>query len=151
MFGCGGVDTLNGDNGNDILDGGNDGDTLNGGRGNDRLTGGPGADTFNCGMGDDTVTDYDPSEGDTVNADCENVETADAVAPETFIDIVVDGDGNEVSNGEYIYSYVIKFEFSGSSNVGIAGFECKLDDGEFQSVLVLKSIMASLLGNMILK
>jgi hypothetical protein len=53
--------------------------------------------------------------------------------PETSIDSAVDGNGNEVSNYDYISSYDITFTFSATDDVGIVGFECKLDEGEFQS------------------
>jgi hypothetical protein len=36
------------------------------------LTGGEGAQRFVCGGGEDTITDYNPAEGDTKTADCEN-------------------------------------------------------------------------------
>ncbi|MDQ3852989.1 MAG: hypothetical protein M3299_09165 [Thermoproteota archaeon] len=44
-----------------------------GGDGGDTLTGGPDADQFDCGAGTDEVTDYNPDEGDTVQANCEDV------------------------------------------------------------------------------
>ena len=43
-----------------------------GGDGNDVLTGGKGANRFVCGGGNDTITDFNPAEGDTKTADCEN-------------------------------------------------------------------------------
>ena len=43
-----------------------------GGDGDDLLTGGEGAQRFVCGGGEDTITDYNPAEGDTKTADCEN-------------------------------------------------------------------------------
>jgi Ca2+-binding RTX toxin-like protein len=63
-----GNDYLFGNQGNDILQGGNGNDTLVGGTGNDTLTGGAGADRFyfNFGDGRDTVTDFTPSQGDTI-------------------------------------------------------------------------------------
>ncbi|MBW4481833.1 MAG: tandem-95 repeat protein [Tildeniella torsiva UHER 1998/13D] len=63
QLGGNGVDTLNGNAGNDYLDGGNGADTLNGNAGNDillgqngddLLTGGAGADTSTGGNGADT-------------------------------------------------------------------------------------------------
>jgi Ca2+-binding RTX toxin-like protein len=43
-----------------------------GGDGDDLLTGGKGANRFVCGGGNDTITDFNPAEGDTKTADCEN-------------------------------------------------------------------------------
>lgn len=76
---------VNGDEGDDYLslDSALD---LKGGEGDDVLevlapsyetyyNGGPGADTFNCSPGPgDEVEDYNPTEGDTVSADCETVQ-----------------------------------------------------------------------------
>ncbi|MEE4464244.1 calcium-binding protein, partial [Azotobacter chroococcum] len=73
------ADTLTGSSGNDVLIGGQGNDTLIGsagddiligGAGDDTLTGGDGADTFIWRAGDtgnDVVTDFDPSEGDTLD------------------------------------------------------------------------------------
>ena len=98
LFGCGGDDTINGGqgedlvdggDGNDNLDGGNGKDTIIGGAGNDfikggnggeTLTGGDGADTFDCGHAADIVTDFDPTEGDTLIA-CENAVIQDTIPP----------------------------------------------------------------------
>jgi Ca2+-binding RTX toxin-like protein len=46
-------------------------DKLFGGTGNDVMLGGEGADQLNCGDGIDTVLDYDPSQGDVINSNCE--------------------------------------------------------------------------------
>ena len=43
-----------------------------GGDGDDLLTGGEGANRFVCGGGNDTIKDFNPAEGDTKTADCEN-------------------------------------------------------------------------------
>jgi Ca2+-binding RTX toxin-like protein len=43
-----------------------------GGGGNDELTGDAGADQFRCGGGTDTINDFNPAEGETKTADCEN-------------------------------------------------------------------------------
>src|ERR1044071_2927170 len=51
-----GNDILNGSPENDILNGGANDDTLNGGAGNDRLTGNGQTDTFNGGAGNDRLT-----------------------------------------------------------------------------------------------
>ena len=72
-----GNDELNGDGGNDVIygaagadtiDGGSGDDEFFGGSGNDELTGGSGADTFafENGHGDDVITDFNVSDGDTI-------------------------------------------------------------------------------------
>jgi Ca2+-binding RTX toxin-like protein len=66
LNGGAGADVLDGGVGNDILIGGDGADTLAGGDGADSLTGGSGADVFVL-QGNDTVTDYDGTQGDTVN------------------------------------------------------------------------------------
>jgi hypothetical protein len=74
LFGQNGADRLDGAAGNDLLCGGNGpdtlssgagDDTLDGGRGPDRLTGGQGADRFVGGAGKDLATDFSPAGGDT--------------------------------------------------------------------------------------
>lgn len=93
IFGQAGNDILEGNIGNDRIDGGSGNDAITGGigsdyiagdKGNDRLfggteddtfLGGDGADSFNCGEDVDTVLDYNPAQGDTINQDCEIVNT----------------------------------------------------------------------------
>ncbi len=84
VYGGDGNNQLFGDGGNDNLVGGLDDGLLVGGFGNDRLygntgddilQGGPGADYFDCGDGVDSVIDYNPSQGDVVSTNCENVNT----------------------------------------------------------------------------
>ncbi|MDM3860443.1 MAG: hypothetical protein PT118_11490, partial [Aphanizomenon gracile PMC644.10] len=58
LVGNGGNDNISGGNGNDIIDGGAGNDTLNGGYGNDIYI-------FNKGDGQDTISDYDPTSGNT--------------------------------------------------------------------------------------
>ncbi|MEM6663381.1 MAG: type I secretion C-terminal target domain-containing protein [Pseudomonadota bacterium] len=94
LFGDAGNDDLVGADGNDLMKGGNGNDDLNGGNGNDDMWGGAGNDTLVAGNGDDTVvggtgndimtgnagadhfvlkggfdtiTDFDLSEGDTLD------------------------------------------------------------------------------------
>lgn len=43
-----------------------------GGDDDNLLTGGEGAQGFVCGGGEDTIRDYNPAEGDTKTADCNN-------------------------------------------------------------------------------
>ena len=64
---CGGSgnDVLNGGAGDDALSGQNGDDRLDGEAGNDTLTGGASADRFDGGADTDTITDFNPSEGDT--------------------------------------------------------------------------------------
>jgi Ca2+-binding RTX toxin-like protein len=82
VYGGDGNNQLFGQDDNDNLVGGFEDDLLVGGPGNNRLygntgddilQGGPGADYFDCGDGLDTVIDYNPSQGDVVSVDCENV------------------------------------------------------------------------------
>lgn len=80
-----GNDNIHGDEGDDAIFAGPNDDYLNGGSGNDELygqdgddilEGGPGADFFDCGPGYDVVVvDFNPSEGDVVNDNCEDVRT----------------------------------------------------------------------------
>jgi Ca2+-binding RTX toxin-like protein len=74
-----GDDRILGGDGDDVLSGGEGKDTLDGGAGNDHLDAGPGGGTMTGGAGADlfhvgsmtagdvlTITDYRPSEGDTL-------------------------------------------------------------------------------------
>lgn len=79
IFGNDGDDVLFGDSGTNVIFGAG-GNTLFGGKGSDHLyggsdydvfEGGPGNDFFDCNEGADIVTDFDESEGDTANANCE--------------------------------------------------------------------------------
>jgi Ca2+-binding RTX toxin-like protein len=55
--------------------GGSGDDHLFGSFGDDQLKGGSGADYFNCGADVDEVKDYDPSQGDIMEANCEIINT----------------------------------------------------------------------------
>ncbi|TLX89002.1 MAG: hypothetical protein E6K94_11245 [Thaumarchaeota archaeon] len=134
LNGGNGDDTVNGGNGNDIVDGGNGKDTLNGGAGDDSLiggnggellTGGPGADTFDCGHANDIVTDYTPTEGDTLVA-CENATVADNTAPETTITSAKDGANTNIANGGTTPTDSMTFTFTGTDNIGVDHFVCQL-------------------------
>lgn len=79
-----GNDNIHADDGDDAVFAGPNDDYLNGGKGNDELygqdgddtlEGGPGADFFDCGPGFDIVVDFNPSEGDVTNDNCEDVRT----------------------------------------------------------------------------
>jgi Ca2+-binding RTX toxin-like protein len=79
-----GNDNIHADDGDDAVFAGPNDDYLNGGKGNDELyaqdgddtlEGGPGADFFDCGPGFDVVVDFNPSEGDVTNDNCEDVRT----------------------------------------------------------------------------
>lgn len=71
-----GDDTLMGGSGNDSIFGSSGNDNLVAGPGDDYMVGGPGADRFSCGQGVDQIADFNPSEGDTMSADCQNNEKA---------------------------------------------------------------------------
>ena len=66
-------DQLFGQNGEDNIVGGPDEDLVVGGPGDDQLKGNSGADYFNCGDDVDEVKDYNPSEGDIIESNCEIV------------------------------------------------------------------------------
>jgi Ca2+-binding RTX toxin-like protein len=63
LVGNDGINVLNGGSGDDILKGGGGADTLNGGNDNDILKGGGGADTLNGGSGNDTASYTESSTG----------------------------------------------------------------------------------------
>jgi VCBS repeat protein len=52
-------------------------------------------------------------------------------APDTAITSVVDGSGAPIANGAVTLSNAATFAFSGSDNVGVARFECRLDGATF--------------------
>ena len=56
---------------------------------------------------------------------------ADVTSPETTITSAVDGNGVPVGNGGFTGSNSIVFEFTGTDNIGVAGFECSLDAAPF--------------------
>ena len=132
LFGCGGNDELFGDNGQDVLDGGSGDDKLVGGNAADTLTGGPGADSFDCGNGPDTVTDYTPSEGDTLIG-CESAIIIDNTPPDTTITSakVPNNSGTSINDGDATSFNSIAFTFTGTDNIAVDHFECKLDAGTF--------------------
>ena len=71
IFGLNGNDSIAGGTGKDSLDGGAGDDTLIGGKGNDLLTGGSGSDVFvwNKGDGNDTIADYEDEDTIQFNGD----------------------------------------------------------------------------------
>ena len=82
IMGDSGNDILQGSGGDDIIKGGAGKDTLWGFRGNDYLSGGEGddelwgeegSDHFECGKGIDIVKEYNQTEKDTFEEDCEKV------------------------------------------------------------------------------
>lgn len=132
VTGGNGNDSLTGDAGNNVLNGGPGDDTLTGGDGNDTLNGGDGNDTFdeeaasngsdifNGGAGIDTVDygartvgivvtmdglaadDGEPSEGDNVRADIENLiggDGNDVITGNALNNVLTGGDGNDTLTG----------------------------------------------------
>jgi Ca2+-binding RTX toxin-like protein len=75
IFGQAGSDNLVGGLDDDLLAGGSRDDHLYGGFGDDQLKGGSGADYFNCGPDVDEVKDYNPSEGDILESNCDIINT----------------------------------------------------------------------------
>ncbi|MCI5060575.1 MAG: type I secretion C-terminal target domain-containing protein [Alphaproteobacteria bacterium] len=73
-----GDDIIQGDIGNDILSGGNDDDTIYGGAGNDTINGDDGDDTIFGGSGNDTIDGGDGD--DTIYSSDENTAATDMVA-----------------------------------------------------------------------
>jgi hypothetical protein len=55
----------------------------------------------------------------------------DTTPPDTKITSAKDGDGNTLANGGFTLSNSIEIEFEGTDNVGVAGFECRLDSTDF--------------------
>ena len=75
IFGQAGSDNLVGGLDDDLLAGGSGDDHLFGGFGDDQLKGGSGADYFNCGPDVDEVKDYNPSQGDILESNCDIINT----------------------------------------------------------------------------
>ncbi|PWU81326.1 MAG: hypothetical protein DLM72_07590 [Candidatus Nitrosopolaris wilkensis] len=76
------------------------------------------------------VTDFHSNEqpGNTVSVIST---TASPQAPDTRITSALDGNGAAVQNGGTTLSTSIQFTFTGTSSVGVGGFECSLDGGTF--------------------
>ena len=66
LYGQAGDDTIDGDVGNDLIYGQEGNDVINGGDGGDQIHSGTGADTITGGVGNDYLTDYNPTDGDTI-------------------------------------------------------------------------------------
>jgi hypothetical protein len=73
IHGFGGDDLLSGSLDNDALHGGSGNDKLTGGLGDDILFGSPGEDSFDCGLGNDQIIHFNLSEADTKSNDCESI------------------------------------------------------------------------------
>jgi large repetitive protein len=58
---------------------------------------------------------------------------ADIAAPDTSITSVVGGDGTPIGNGGATLSTIATIGFTGTDNVAVAGFECRLDGASFTS------------------
>ena len=117
-MGAAGLDTLDGGNGNDFLEGGDDDDTLygrngddtlSGGAGNDSLTAENGNDTLDGGVGTDSLSGGDGNDTCTTGealSSCENVSsnqppTANAGEDQTrAVETTVQLDGTESSDPE---------------------------------------------------
>ncbi len=105
------ADTLNGDNGNDILTGYGGNDTYNGGNGSDQIYGGAGNDTLNGDAGDDYI--YDAEGSNNFNGGAGNdlldarFTTATASIDEQIADILANNPGvTYSSNTGSFYKYV---------------------------------------------
>jgi serralysin len=101
LFGAKGADELFGNDGNDVLKGGAGADKLAGNAGNDRLDGGDGndimiggadADIFVFNAGHDKITDFDNTEGDTIEINGSLVATTDVAQFLTDNAAIVNGD-----------------------------------------------------------
>jgi hypothetical protein len=57
--------------------------------------------------------------------------TADTSAPDTVISSSFDGNGAALPNGGKTLAIAVNFVFFGTDNVGIVGFECRLDAAAF--------------------
>ena len=57
----------------------------------------------------------------------------DTTPPDTSITSVVDHKGNLISNGGATHSTAVKFSFTGTDDVSVAGFECSLDGLPFST------------------
>lgn len=95
--------TLNGDDGDDIIDGGSGNDTLNGGAGKDRLDGGLGDDTETGGVGKDTFDQDDAINGNDVldgvdGRDRVNYGQRTAAVDVTLNNVADDGETVELDN-----------------------------------------------------
>ena len=73
LYGGDGDDLLQGESKGDKLFGESGNDELSGGDGDDQLTGGLDSDTFACGEGRDIVLDFNLTQVDSKQADCEVV------------------------------------------------------------------------------
>ncbi|HAT2158531.1 TPA: type I secretion C-terminal target domain-containing protein, partial [Legionella pneumophila] len=81
------VDTINGNDGNDILIGLGGNDILNGGNGDDILAGGAGNDTLDGGAGNDTATYIDATAGVTVSLNTSSAQNTVGAGTDTLTNI----------------------------------------------------------------
>ncbi len=150
------TDWVNGDEGNDTIDGGNLADLLLGGEGNDSLLGGTGNDTLIGGQGSDTLTGGDNSDlliGGQGN---------DRFFGGSGSDVLIGGEGNDtLSGGEGFDAYVFDAPL-GPTNVdtitimtltGASADTIRLDDAIFTGltpgVLSAASFTANATGSAI--
>lgn len=86
-------------------------------------------------IGDTLVTCSAVDEAGNVGSGIFTILVQDTTAPDTSIVVALDGDGNEVQEGEFTLSNKLALEFLGSDSVTLAEnlrFECRLDGGIWQ-------------------
>ncbi|GLK90569.1 hypothetical protein GCM10017655_36330 [Pseudomonas turukhanskensis] len=102
----GGNDTLNGNDGNDILIGLGGTDTLNGGNGNDILAGGAGNDALNGGNGVDTASYIDANSAVVVNLATGTSSGGGGVDTFSSIENLIGSDYNDTLTGNSSSNYL---------------------------------------------
>ena len=95
-----GEDTLQGGRGGDVLDGGGVADDLVGNAGNDQLIGGPGADDMRGSTGDDAFSSFDVESPDFMDGGSDVDSLAIVVFPSPSLSISLDGAANDGVSGE---------------------------------------------------
>ena len=140
IHGDNGNDIIKGNAGNDKLFGGNDSDYISGGEGKDLMIGGTGSDHFECGEGNDRINDYNDTEKDTIEEDCENVYTSLGIKLDNNNITTIDIPGNNSKNflnGTDIRNFIRGFH-SGDILWGFAGDDVLLGDGGNDTIVGMK-------------